>query len=61
MSLKESDHRVLRKNYVDIYGAPVFVPDSIAQKTQMEFSWQLVHILAIKTVALYSGAKTGAP
>ena len=23
----KSDHRVIRKNYVDTYGAPVFAPD----------------------------------
>jgi hypothetical protein len=23
----KSDHRVLRKNYVDTFGAPVFAPD----------------------------------
>jgi hypothetical protein len=23
----KSDHRILRKNYVDTYGAPVFAPD----------------------------------
>jgi hypothetical protein len=24
----KSDHRVLRKNYIDTYGAPVFAPDN---------------------------------
>jgi hypothetical protein len=27
MSLKKSNHRILRQNKVDTYGAPVFAPD----------------------------------